>query len=334
MAPRATKRKFRPLTKIEYIIVFFIALPIIAGLFLWQFFSSESHIPQPADTSSDVIIGLRIEELNNEDVIGSRTNDVNDDLDKISLLPWKKEYMQRLNVPIVSVSLDYIFVSPSFLSTNQICFSSLKIHKNDFNSDEQNLIKEEICARSGVNFYINQSTDFATFLYDKYGGDYVSPYFYPFDSRTINLGLLLDARFLDANNKELSSIVNPQVTTLVVSQRSENVWSLKSTSQINNLELTTRRPIIYWLLSVLMLPVIFIAISSLIFLDDEEGYWEVAVSILGIWSIREVLLPESIKGPTIVSDIILTFYLFLSFVILFIFTRTFINRRKSKPSNR
>ena len=88
-----------------------------------------------------------------------------------------------------------------------------------------------------------------------------------------------------------------------------------------------------------MLPVIFIAILSLLFLanvtdnngdEAESGYWEVAVGILGIWSIQEVLLPEFIEGPTIVGDIILSLYIFLSFIILFIFARSISKQLKKR----
>lgn len=325
----ARPRRFRSPSPTTVVLVLIVII-VIVMFFMQQVQNSSYDLPDISHTSSDLVIGLRVDEIDPGEIVN------------LSIESWKKDYIQRYNVPIISIALDYIYVSQKFLSTDQICFYNLSVSTKESSPITQSLINEEICNVAGLNFFLNQSTRPITFLYDNYSEDYVDPYFYPFDSRKFPFLLAIDVHILDKNNQELSTVSVPSVSVAVVSQRGKEVWLIENSDQINNLKLTSHRPLIYIVLSSLMLPVIFIAILSLLFLaevpdkpgqedeDAESGYWEVAVGILGIWSIQEVLLPEYIDRPTIVGDIILALYLFLACIILFIFVRSLLKQLKKK----
>lgn len=308
-----------------------LAISIIVLIFFKHINSSEYQLPEEQNTSDDIVIGLRVEEINwNGETIFPIEN-------------WKKDYAKRFNVPLVSISLDYIYVSQNYLSYNnieQVCLSKIIVIAGGDNIFEENLTKEDLCSTEGINYFFNQSTNYATLLYNVYDDNYIDPYYFPFDKRTLSFGLSVDARLLDASNQEVASSIQPQVNANISSNKGRESWILENTNALNDLKLTLHRPIMYPTLSYIMLPVILIAIISLLFLitenkkknndDVEADYWEVAIGILGIWSIREVLLPDFIDGPTIVEDIILAFYIFLSFIILYIFIRSLIKRLRKK----
>jgi len=304
-----------------------LAIIVIVFIFFKHINSSEYRLPEEQNTSDDIVIGLRVEEISwNDDTIFPIEN-------------WKKDYAKRFNVPLVSVSLDYIYVSPNYLSYNKIeqaCLSKIIVISSGNDDSEHNLTREDLCSTKGINYFFNQSTNHATLLYNVYDGDYIDPYYFPFDKRSLSFGLSVDARLLDVNNQEVPSSIQPQVNVKISSNKGRESWNLENTNTLNNLKLTLRRPIMYPILSYIMLPVILIAIVSLLFLitdnkdDIEADYWQVAIGILGIWSIRDVLLPNFIDGSTIVEDIILAFYIFLSFIILFIFVKSLVRRLMKK----
>lgn len=338
---RGSSRKFRFPTRAEWI---FLLIAFVSSfvIFYIHIRSSQNRIPNYQNETADIVFGIRVKELDKNEINKFNQKETPD----IPLESWEIEYAQIFDTPLVLMSIDYIYVAEKFLvsnSGNQICIVKIEIRTNNDVGMPQSFIRENLCNGRGVNYFVNQSTNFAVLLYDKYNGEYSDPYYFPFDSRSISAELTIDAILLDADGKELSVFTRPTIQINVISQNGKDYWNFENHKNDNNIKLTLHRPLMYPILSVLLLVVIFVAILSLLLLVDdkneknddaaEAGYWEVAVGILGIWSIQEVLLPDFIEGPTIIGDIILALYIFLSLVILYIFVRSADKNLKDKKGN-
>lgn len=338
---RGSSRKFRFPTLAEWGFLL-IAFSLSISIFYIHIRSSQNKIPNYQNETADIVFGIRVKELDKNEINNFDQKETQD----ISLETWEVEYAQIFDTPLALMSIDYIYVAEKFLvlnNANQICLAKIEIRANNNIGIPQSLIRENLCNSRGVNYFVNQSTNFAVLLYDKYGGEYRDPYYFPFDRRSISAELTIEAILLDAEGKELSLFTEPIIKINVVSQNGKDFWDLENHKNSNNIKLTLHRPLMYPILSVLLLVVIFIAILSLLLLVDdkneenddaaEAGYWEVAVGILGIWSIQEVLIPDFIEGPTIIGDTILSLYIFLSLVILYIFVRSALKNLKGNRGN-
>lgn len=341
---RRSQRKKLKIPTAGEIVFLLIAFVLSASICYLHISSPQNKIPNEQNEIADIVFGLRIQELeknkiNKLDYTG---------IQNISIETWEIEYAQTLGTPVVLVSIDYIYISGKFLDSNhadQICIRKFEIRANNNVGTPKSLIKENLCNSEGTNYFVNQSTNFAVLLYNKYDDKYRDPYYFPFDNRSISAEITIEASLLDANQQELavSNGKEPSINIYVVSQNGKDAWKLES---YNNgiITFALNRPIMYPVLSVLLLIVIFIAILSLLLLVDdtmaenddaaEAGYWEVAVGILGIWSIQEVLLPDFIEGPTIIGDIILALYVFLSLIILYIAGRSVLRYRKAQKQQK
>jgi len=303
------------------VFISFVVLSILIGIFYFaQTIGLETDLPNPDETPADIQVGLRIEEINGLSDAHSAIIDL-----------WEKDYTYRFNTPLVLVSIDYIYVSPNYIFNNKVCFQELSIMNREIeDSNYQNLFNKEDCAKLGINYFVDQSTDFAVLLYDKYETDYKDPYFYPFDTRSIDFSLLTKARILNETDEEITMNNSPRVDVVVTTIKSSRyVWKLESggiNNDASNLKLTLIHPLLYQLFGLLILFAMWIAIVSLPFTAEAENFWEVTIGIFGLWGIQGILLPDNIQGHTLIGDLILYLYLLLSGTIIFIFIRSMIRR--------
>jgi len=65
------------------------------------------------------------------------------------------------------------------------------------------------------------------------------------------------------------------------------------------------------------IPIIaLVALVSLIALENLGSFWEVSIAMLGLWSIREILIPNYINSPTIVDQTLTFMYILLLLVVI------------------
>src|SRR5512139_851393 len=153
--PSRRRMKFRSLSLPEWIIVVVASISIIV-LFFTHIRTSNSNINDITTTNADMVVGLRIEEIDGKKIASLPLESRGSDYNQVET--WKVDYAQKFNVPLLSISVDYIYISPKFISSNQICLYKLKLSTKSADPIVQDLIKEEICNVSGLNFFVNKST--------------------------------------------------------------------------------------------------------------------------------------------------------------------------------
>lgn len=114
--------------------------------------------------------------------------------------------------------------------------------------------------------------------------------------------------------------------------------SIENTTETTYYEPTTRvnisqqRPLAQRMLTAVLLGSILIFILSLLWIQENSNFLEVAVGILlGLWGIQDVLIPSYITGPTLINTLILTFYVLLALVTVVRFAVVPVWRRLGPP---
>lgn len=300
----------------SYLIVI-IALGLVLILQINEIVSAVSPFPRDGFTSADIQIGLHVDEVDRNEI------------EETPLELWEKSFVSKTNLPLVILSLDYIYLSPQFILENNaktICFQEISIQNLDVDqSPKQNLVEREECVEYGVNYIA--SGDYVALIYNVYKPGYKDPYFYPFDERTIRFDLVTNIRIYDNDKKEIAAKSLPIVTAVTRSYNSgENLWIL-STESDNNQDrfqiLEMRRLLIYKILIGFVILLVFIVIRHLHLMKRRSDFFQVATGIfLGLWGMREILIPSSIATITLVDTIFLFLYLLIAmFIIYETFTR-------------
>jgi hypothetical protein len=101
---------------------------------------------------------------------------------------------------------------------------------------------------------------------------------------------------------------------------------------MTTVRITFQRPLGRRALTVILLGTLFVFILSLLFLEETATFLEVAVGILlGLWGVREVLLPPYVTGPTMIEPLVLMLYFALVVAVLLRAVRLFVQRRSRSP---
>lgn len=265
------------------------------------------QIPPPTEFSSDIQIGLRVNELDLSEA------------DSLHLEGWKRNYIFSSNLPLVTLTLNYILISDQFVLENNIkhvCFIDFYIVNQDVEEPTQDLLSDETCMEYGLTYIPGQSNDIAALLYDPYKSDYTNTFYYPFDKRSVSFNIIIKTRFLDHNNNNLE--LSPDVRIFVTSGNSEDLWSLYPINDgESGFDLRLSRPLIYQILLIMVSLIVLLLMIHLNRINRRDSFWEITVGIfLGLWGIHDVLIPVSINSRTLVSSVILFLYLILTLFII------------------
>jgi hypothetical protein len=295
-----------------------LSLAILTLLMLEIISIINSKLDYPMATASVI---LRINEI-----------DVSKNID--ALPEWQKEYFSRIDSPVITVSLDHVFIPENFLANGELfCITRLDLtntvapsYEAPANGTKGNQIVgdhvmslisnaqgKEICLRQGKNYILPLVGKPNVIFYDNLWPEY----FYPFDQRNVKLNLVLDGYIKKGSYKK--PLTESPLFNIIVSRR----WQREVSTVINgnniDLNVSLRRPLIYETLAIFLPFVITLIILSLPKIKDEGSFWEVVAGLtLGLWGIYEVLVPEDyISSPTILTNAILGLYFLLGIVILY-----------------
>ncbi len=150
--------------------------------------------------------------------------------------------------------------------------------------------------------------------------DTVRSYYYPFDRRSLDVAIWLEAIYTNADGIEEELVIAPDLNinlSYLEWARSLSVVSEYSAEQGHNItrfSLDLNRPLFYPFLTIVLLGLTFTFIAYLIFIRDNNILVGMAIAVLlGIWGIRTALVPDDMD--TIIDPIILILYAFLGFVV-------------------
>jgi hypothetical protein len=195
---------------------------------IYQLVKSSNPLPNEQNIQADIQIGLRIDEIDRNE------------LDLASLELWESYYTYNTNLPLVIISVEYIYISPLFISRNDIksvCFQGIYIENKDVRVEIkesephlQNLVTNYKCAESEMNYI--PSKNFAVLVYNPYKYGFRPPYFFPFDKRTINFDLSTKLTFRNDEDNDVDIKSIPNVRAVGRAQNSgESIWLLKNNDE-------------------------------------------------------------------------------------------------------
>ena len=257
-----------------------------------------------------VLIGLKAREL-----------DFNEPT-SVVLEPFEEGIINHLNIPLVVASLDYIEIASDFLSSGEkLCFQKLNIEHQGIGSFPQKLIDPtlsngiDLCFGSGRNIIIGEPT--AKLIYNRYDKDYLEPYQYPFDSRSLTFLISIDAYIQNESNDKKFFITLKDVEFSMVPTDKE-VWLLDSKISDKTIELKTtmsRHPNVK-ALTLLVLGAWIAVIMVLPLITNIDNFWDAIGGLIGLIGIQSLLIPDYIHTNIIIRDFLLRIYLLIPLMIL------------------
>jgi hypothetical protein len=151
----------------------------------------------------------------------------------------------------------------------------------------------------------------------------VSPsYYFPFDRRVLDVDFWLTGQTLISGTAENSVVIIPEIVGLVnVPEWDEIItiqkeYSEELTHNVTHIHIDFKRPITFRLLTVISLVALVSFIIVLAFVEEIGSFLEVAIAILlGLWGIQDIIIPDNLSYPTIITPIILSLYCLLAFAV-------------------
>lgn len=148
-------------------------------------------------------------------------------------------------------------------------------------------------------------------------------YYFPFDRRSIDMAIWLDASMEGENGESTDVSIAPDITGWVdapdwdESVSIDKIYSEELGHEVTRLHIDFHRPLAYRALTIILLGTLFAFIVALVFVKDTGSFLEVAVGVLlGLWGIQDILIPAGVTWPTIIDPLILTLYVSFAFVTL------------------
>jgi hypothetical protein len=154
--------------------------------------------------------------------------------------------------------------------------------------------------------------------YRPHGVDATVPdYYFPYDSFTLQMRVsLIGTVTLDDGSSKPVTIA-PRVVGAFDPSRWETSVEVTRDSDSDGpgtvISVEFQRPLLYRILTPLILFLLALAIILLPFVKDVGSTLEVSVGLLfGLWGTREILIPSAVTWPTIIEPLILSLYALLA----------------------
>ncbi len=311
--------KPHPVRFLAFAFFLVITLLLLVPSFQWAF------TQLAIKSGNKFVVGIKIRELDE------------DDYKRIDLPKWQESYITKFDIPLILVSVDYIFVPENAIDDKPICIDKLTVRnlepKDKFvesilvQSTDLNLV----CLNTGKNYLIQNAAenneDIQAFIYNSY----TNPFWYPFDERIFKFHLQLKAFYSDKPEDDDKFTISP----IVASQTTPPTWfsrvDISQKPDGEELKIILTRFPFYKVLSVLMPSGVVLIIALLVyFRQDIDGFWEVIVGLIfGIWGLSEVLIPSYIDFPTIIETILLLLFVPLGLFVIHDVWLYFLEKRPS-----
>jgi hypothetical protein len=252
---------------------------------------------------NNIIVGLKIKELND------------DDFKNINLPQWQQAFRTKFDIPLLVISIDYIYVPKSLIKDSSLCIDEMTVQSIEPRGRETTatLIKNTntTCLQPGINYLIQEipqeGKETQVFILDSL----TNPYLYPFDERKLTFIIRTKAFYMNKPEDENKFRINPAVEV----QSTPPIWFSRALIQEKldheEIQVIMSRPPLYKALSILMPFSVLLILSLLMkYRQNIDGFWEVIVGLVfGLWGLSEVLIPSYINYPTLISSIILLLFI-------------------------
>lgn len=144
----------------------------------------------------------------------------------------------------------------------------------------------------------------------------VPDYYFPFDRFILRMDVWITGTLTFDDNTSSPIRIAPRVIGVFDPSRwdtsAEVSQSLDDAEPTTVVSLEYRRPLIYRVLTPLILSLLVISIVLLPFLKDLGGFLRASIGlVLGLWGAREMLIPNDVTWPTIIEPLVLTMYALL-----------------------
>jgi len=246
----------------------------------------------------------------------------------------------RYNGETMAVSLNYITIpSNKMKKGQQFCIQKFVVlNINTFTSNldplEGSLIENPICIGTGTTYFKYQKIP-EGLIYSEDS----NPFYFPFDTQTLNFDILLDAFVLEQTGEKKTALVDSKKFDIKADLYPPK-WQ-KNIKLIDRLvmdvgvvetDLTLKHPIFYRVLTMILSLLVLIILLTLQYIRNLEDFLQIAVALLlGLWGVQQVLVPDYIDFPILVNYVILLLYLYLAvFIAVEIFKKTL--GAKKKPA--
>ena len=309
---------------IRFVIPFFTLLALLAIVCLILFyqlgfkgkldFKSSGPNPNSLPTGQNIQIGLKAREVDYGEITS------------VVLDPFEEGIVNHLNIPLVLTTLDYIYIPSGYLAREeQLCIQKLDIESQGLGSSAQKLIDpalsggKDLCFGSGQNIIIGEPT--AKLIYNRYSRDYIDLYQYPFDSRSLNFNISIDAYAIDKSNDQKLFVKLKDVEIRVASTEKE-VWLL-NTQNVDDtpdeiaLKMTMMRHPKEKKLALAVLASLLMVLIGLPLFTSTDSFWDAVGVLIGLWGVQDIIIPDYIHSNTIVRDFIGRIYLLIPVMIVF-----------------
>lgn len=316
-----------------------ISVVLLYPLILGKMAIEPAQILTKDNKVSDLVIGLKVIELTGDDIKNmpivdlsdsGEENNVNSKLNRSGITLNEKALINKFNIPVIALSLNYVYLSSSTVGENdELCVEEVKIGGldkldalNDYGLFSRDQIifsnnDEQVCFKSGYTDIVNEKIAFRPLLLKNPS---VTEYYYPFDARILDFGLLFKGYFRkEGAQGEFPKDLNVKI--MLTPSR----WSTTFVEKPNyiggylgkEILVTLNRPWYYRCLFFVIPVIVVVALISLISIDSLGSFWEVSIGFISLWSVHEILIPNYVNSPTIIDQVITFLYLLLGLVVLF-----------------
>jgi len=279
-----------------------------------------------SDADRDPVIGLIVTEWS-QAIAGADNEKPGNAAGVLNLSPEQRELVDRFSIPLMIISLDYIYLPPLTISdTDRFCVQELSVlgeikGLEDFElfRNSQKLLVDntgQACFQAGLNYVVIDTVAVRPMLPRNRN---LGEYLYPFDDRLLGFEVLLKG-YVEKKDGTTESVSNIDVRINLSHTR----WVETTTSEefrvdgfvAKELQVTLKRSWVYRTLFFIIPIIALVALVSLIALENLGSFWEVSIAMLGLWSIREILIPNYINSPTIVDQTLTFMYILLLLVVI------------------
>jgi len=221
----------------------------------------------------------------------------------------------QTDMPIVIVSLSRIIIPPGF-SYNRLCIDEMQIINRVENiiktvDESKDLIKGKCLDIEGGSAKTEEIFNISLPLGTVYFSNSYDLYNYPFDKRNIDFALRINAHLASISTPQKDVVIKTDDFDIyMVSSRWQHNLKVKNNDyEKSNTLVTLERPWVYRILIVILPFVFLLIIVRAFFLKEPGDFLQVVVGLLlGLWGVREVLVPKFIEAHTRVHDVILFLY--------------------------
>lgn len=308
--------------------ILLVTVSLILGYYIFIPITSDLVMGIRDSRGQNIIVGLKLTELS-----GSEIGQIEDIPD------WERDYANQLGVPVVTFSLDYIYIpSGTVLSGNKFCINEIVVSRQygqEKQVENKILVADPpVClgeklfyGRNKLISHDGKNTKPGVFIYESVSNEF----WYPFDFRITGFDVQVTGTFTDKSGNTQTTF---QPTIRLGSTPPLWLTTLSKGTNGTMYAVKLTRPWVYKILFVLIPIAVILILWNLRRVVKEKGsFWEVTVALaLGLSGLTELFIPDYINYPTFAGSVLSSLYLIIFTFIIYI-TSIYFNNIRRKSNN-